>query len=529
MAPTSSAKSEDVRTTNIAAAEEVLSAIRTSLGPRGMDKMVITGKGDVLISNDGATIMKELEARHPAARLLIELSKAQDVEAGDGTTSVVVMCCSLLHECPNLLKMGLHPSVISRGYGKAAAKAEEILDSMSIDLDLDPSNVRKTLITAAKTSLSSKVVSQYSKWLAPIAVDAVSAICDPLNDDNVNLDDIRVVKLAGDTIDRTELIKGLCFPRKVSHVANGPTSISNAKIAFIQFCLSAPKTTMDSSVVVSDYQQMDRLIREERRYILTMCKKIKASGCNVVLIQKSILRDAVSEIALAFLAKMGIMVVRNIEREDASFVCRTVGCKPIASIEHFTADKLGHAFIAEEIELSGKRMVRVIRDDPALPQPEHSAKTITVLVRGVNKLILDEADRSLHDALCVIRSLVKKKKQLPGGGAAEIELAMRLDEYAQTLSGLESYVVKAYANAFELIPYTLAENAGLNPIATVTKLRSEHNKGVTMAGIHVKKGDILDMRAKKVIQPTLVTSSAVKLATETAQMILKISDIVAAR
>ncbi len=521
------AKAQDVRSSNIAATQEVLDAVRTSLGPRGMDKMVITAKGDIVISNDGATIMKELEARHPAARLLIELSKAQDIEAGDGTTSVVVMCGSILKECPKLFEMGIHPSVISAAFQKAVIQADKYLTDMSVPIDVksgDATQVRDTLIQSAITSLSSKVVSQNSRLLAPIAVDAVMRVVDPKYENNVNLADIKVVRQVGGTVDDTQLIDGLCFPRKVSQAAGGPTHIENAKVALVQFCLSAPKTNMDSSVVVNDYTQMDRLLREERQYILKMCKKIKASGCNVVLIQKSVLRDAVSELALHFLAKMKIMVVRNIEREDAGFICRTVGCKPIASIEHFAGDKLGLADLAEEVTHSGSRMVQITGCHPETP-----ARTVTVLVRGINQLIVDEADRSIHDALCVVRSIVKRNMLLPGGGAAEIELALKLHQWAETLEGLERYVIQAYANSFELIPSTLAENAGLNPIETVTELRRRHNNGDSSTGINVKRGVVTDMLEENVIQPTLITTSAVTLATETAQMILKISDIVAAR
>eukprot|EP01102_Stenamoeba_stenopodia_P001855 TRINITY_DN1167_c0_g1_i1.p1 TRINITY_DN1167_c0_g1~~TRINITY_DN1167_c0_g1_i1.p1 ORF type:complete len:534 (-),score=128.96 TRINITY_DN1167_c0_g1_i1:175-1776(-) len=508
-------KEKDVRTSNIVAARAVADLIRTSLGPRGMDKMISTANGENIISNDGATIMQQLKVQHPAAKMLVEISKAQDIEAGDGTTSVVIIAGALLEAAHHLLGKGIHPTIVSEAFQKANRKAQDILQNMSIPLDLSD---RESLLKSATTSLSSKVVSQYSNLLSPIAVDAIQRIVDPKTATNVDLRDVRVVKKLGGTIEDTELVDGIVFAQKASHVAGGPTRVTNAKIGLIQFCLSPPKTNIENSVVVSHYSQMDRVLKEERNYILDLCKKIQKTGCNVLLIQKSILRDAVNDLSLHFLAKMKILVVRDIERDEIEFISKTLGCQPAASIEGFTAEKLGSAKQVEEISTSDGKVVKVT----GVANP---GKTVTILCRGSNKLVLDECERSVHDALCVMRSLVKKKFLIAGGGAPEIEVSLQLGAYAKTLAGVESYCTRAYAEAFEIIPYTLAENAGLNAIAIVTELRNRHNNGEKNTGINVRKGIISDIMKENVLQPLLVNSSAINLATETVCLILKIDDI----
>ncbi|KAM7448923.1 T-complex protein 1 subunit delta [Porites harrisoni] len=482
-------KPTEIRMSNITAAKAVANAIRTSLGPKGMDKM------------------------------LVELSKAQDIEAGDGTTTVVVIAGSLLSACAKLLEKGIHPTTISESFEKAAAKAVEILTNMATPVALSD---RESLLKSAMTSLSSKVVSQYSNLLAPITVDAVLRVIDPSTADNVNLKDIRVVQKLGGTVDDTELVEGLVLEQKISHLAGGISQVEKAKIGLIQFCISPPKTDMENQVIVSDYTQMDRVLREERQYILEICKKIKKAGCNVLLIQKSILRDAVSDLALHFLNKMKILVVRDIERDEIEFICKSLGCKPIASLDHFTPEMMASAELVEEVNLGTSKVVKVT----GITTP---GRTVSILVRGSNKLVLEEAERSLHDALCVVRCLVKKRALIAGGGAPEIEVSIRLAEHARTLTGMEAYCVRAFAEALEIIPYTLAENAGLNPIATVTDLRNRHAQGETTAGINVRKGTITNILEENVLQPLLVSTSAIQLASETVRSILKIDDIVNTR
>ncbi|KAJ6672655.1 CHAPERONIN [Salix viminalis] len=410
-------RKEDIRHANIKAACAVADAIRTSLGPKGMDKMISTASGEVIITNDGATIVNKMEVLQPAAKMLVELSKSQDSAAGDGTTTVVVIAGSLLKQCLTLLSAGIHPTVISDSLHKASIKAVDVLTAMAI---------------------------------------------------------------------------------------------------------SPPKTDIEQSIVVSDYAQMDRILKEERNYILGMIKKIKATGCNVLLIQKSILRDAVTDLSLHYLAKAKILVIKDVERDEIEFITKTLNCLPIANIEHFKEEKLGYADLVEEVSLGDGKIVKItgIKD---------IGRTTTVLVRGSNQLVLDEAERSLHDALCVVRCLVSKRFLIAGGGAPEIELSRQLGAWSKVLHGMEGYCVKSFAEALEVIPYTLAENAGLNPITIVTELRNRHAQGEINTGINVRKGQITNILEENVVQPLLVSTSAMTLATECVRMLLKIDDIVTVR
>uniref|UniRef100_A0A8C5KQE5 T-complex protein 1 subunit delta n=1 Tax=Jaculus jaculus TaxID=51337 RepID=A0A8C5KQE5_JACJA len=419
-------------------AKVVSDAIRTSPGPKGMDRMIQDGKGDVTITNYGATILKQMQVLHPAARMLVELSKAQDIEAGCG-----------------------HHGQLSLQFLYQASGVEILTD----------------------------VVSQYSSLLSPTSVSAVMKVIDPATASGVDLRDIKIVKNLGGTIDDCELVEVLVLTQKMAN--SSITRVEKAKIGLIQFCLSAPKTDMDNQIVVSDYAQMNRVLQEERAYILNLKKK--KTGCNVLLIQKSILRDALRDLALHFLNKMKIMVIKDIEREDIEFICKTIGTKPVAHIDQLTA--------AEEVSLNGSgKMVNIT--GRMIP-----GKTVTSEVRGSNKLVIEQAEHSIHDALCVILCLVKKRALIAGGGAPEIELALWLTEYSRTLSGMESYY------ATEVVTSTLAENAGLNPISTVTELRNRH-------------GGISNILEEMVFQSLLVSVSALTLATETVRSILKIDDVI---
>lgn len=541
-------KPDEVRRSNLSAAKAVSDAVRTSLGPKGMDKMIQTSNGEVVITNDGATILKHMAVMHPAARMLVELSQAQDVEAGDGTTSVVVVAGSLLGAAEKMLNKGIHPTIIAESFQKAAAKAVEFLTDISTPVEL---NDRESLLRAASTSLNSKIVSQYSSVLAPIAVDAVTRLVTPAassnsskaaapvpssstssttenattshasrskeGQDNVDLRDIRIVKKVGGTIDDTELVEGLVLAQNVINGSGGPTRMEKAKIAVCQFQLSSPKPDMDNQIVVNDYRQMDKILKEERQYLLNMCKKIKKTGCNVLLIQKSILRDAVNELALHFLAKLKILVVKDVERDEIEFVSKTLGAKPIADIEAFTEDKLASADLIDEVQQNGARVVKITGI-------KNMGRTVSILCTGANSLVLEESERSLHDALCVVRCLVKKKALIAGGGAPEVHVSRLLSQYSQTLKGMEAYCFQGYAEALEVIPTTLAENAGLNPISIVTELRNRHALGERTAGINVRKGQITNILEENVLQPLLVNTSAIELATETVSLLLRIDD-----
>jgi T-complex protein 1 subunit delta len=409
--------------------------------------------------------------------------------------------------------------MIAESFQRASQSAIRMLDEVAVPLTLTD---RESLLKAATTSLNSKIVSQYSNLIAPIAVDAVLRVIDPATSDNVDLRDIRIVQKHGGTLDDTQLVDGLVLTQNVSKQAGGPTRMEKAKIGLIQFQLSAPKTDMENQIVVNDYRQMDKILKEEREYLLTMCKKIKKSGCNVLLVQKSILRDAVNELSLHFLAKLKILVVTDIERDEIEFIAKTTGCKPIADINAFTEDKLGTAELVEETNVDSTKTL-------TLSGLRSSAKTVSIVVRGANQVVLEEAERSLHDALCVIRCLVKKKALISGGGCPEMYLSYKLSQEAKTLKGMAAYCVAAYADALQVAPIVLAENAGLDPIVIVTALRARHAAGEKYSGINIRKGAISNMLEEHVIQPLLVTTSAISLATETVAMILKIDDIVQSR
>lgn len=514
-------KPTDIRLSNINAAKAVSDAIRTSLGPRGMDKMIQASNGEVTITNDGATILKQMSVIHPAAKMLVELSRAQDIEAGDGTTSVVVIAGALLDASEKLLQKGIHPTVISDGFQKALQIALQVVEGMSTPVDLTNEDA---LLKAAATSLNSKVVSQHSTILAPIAVQAIRAVMEPIEGGvgaRVDLRDVKVIERIGGTVEDTELVQGLVIPHRAANV-NGPHRIEKAKVGLIQFCISPPKTDMDHNVIVSDYAAMDRVLKEERQYILNIVKQIKKAGCTVLLVQKSILRDALSDLAIHFLDKIKTMVIKDIEREDIEFVCKTLGCRPIASLDHFTAENLVNVDLVEEINEPGGKYIKMTGCSAG-------GRTVSVVVRGSSGAVVAEAGRSLHDALCAVRCVARRPALLAGGGAPEAAAAAALARAAIAAPGADHYTLRAYSDALEVVPSTLAENAGLNPIETVTELRAAHAAGGGAgagAGVNVRRGRVTDMRHEHVLQPLHVTASALALATETVRAILKIDDIV---
>lgn len=513
-------KPQEVRKANIIAARSVADAIRTSLGPKGMDKMIKTSRGEIIISNDGHAILKQMAILHPVARMLVEVSAAQDSEAGDGTSSVVILTGALLGAAERLLNKGIHPTIIADSFQSAAKRSVDILLEMCHKVSLSD---REQLVRAASTSLSSKIVSQYSSFLAPLAVDSVLKISDE-NSKNVDLNDIRLVKKVGGTIDDTEMIDGVVLTQTAIKSAGGPTRKEKAKIGLIQFQISPPKPDTENNIIVNDYRQMDKILKEERAYLLNICKKIKKAKCNVLLIQKSILRDAVNDLALHFLSKLNIMVVKDIEREEIEFLSKGLGCKPIADIELFTEDRLGSADLVEEIDSDGSKIVRVtgIRNNNARP-------TVSVVIRGANNMIIDETERSLHDALCVIRCLVKERGLIAGGGAPEIEISRRLSKEARSMEGVQAFIWQEFASALEVIPTTLAENAGLNSIKVVTELRSKHENGELNDGISVRRSGTTNTYEEHILQPVLVSTSAITLASECVKSILRIDDIAFSR
>lgn len=510
-------KPGEVRKSNILAARSVCDAIRTSLGPKGMDKMIRKKTGEVLISNDGATILKHMAVLHPAAKILVDISVSQDSDAGDGTTSVVILTGSLLAASERLLNQNIHPILISEYFQKAAQKVCEIFSGMSHTIDIFNTN---ELIKAATTSLSSKIVSQNSAFLAPLAVESVMKIVNHERK-TVNLNDIRLIKKVGGTIENTELVNGVVLNQNVVKNAGGPTRMEKAKIGLIKFQISSPKSDTENNIFINDYRQMDKILKEERKYLLNICKKIKKTKCNVLLIQKSILRDAVNELALHFLSKLNIMVIRNIERDEVEYLAKSLGCTPIADIESFTEDKLGSADLVDEVESFNHKILQITNITSKNVHPN-----VSIVIRGGSNLILDEIERSIHDALCVVRCLIKQNALIVGGGALEIEASRILHKESFNYLGIEQFIYQEFAQALEIIPITLAENAGLNPIEVISDLKNKHENGHKNYGISVRRSGIANMFDENVLQPLLVNTSAVTFAAECVKSILRIDDIV---
>lgn len=451
----------------------------------------------------------------------MDVSAAQDIEAGDGTTSVVVITGALLGAAERLLSKGIHPMIIAESFQRAARRSVEVLIDMANPISLLD---RETLIKAAATSLNSKIVSQFSNILAPMAVDAVLKVIDPATATNVDLNNIRLIKKLGGTIEDTELVDGLVLTQNAIKNAGGPSRMEKARIGMIQFQLSPPKPDMENHVVVNDYRQMDKILKEERIYLLNLCKQIKKARCNVLFIQKSILRDAVNDLSLHFLAKLNIMVVKDIDRTEVEFICKSTGCTPVANIDSFTEDKLGSADLVEEVDASGSKTVKVTGTKAVA-----TGSTVSIVCRGANNLVIDETDRSIHDALCVIRCLVKEPALIAGGGAPEIEVSRTLMKESRALSGTEAFCWKEFAEALEVIPTTLAENAGLNSINVVTDLRNRHESGQRNSGVSVRRGAATNIYDENVLQPVLVSTSAITLAAECVKSILRIDDIAFSR
>ncbi|KAH0569584.1 TCP-1 chaperonin subunit alpha [Spironucleus salmonicida] len=498
-------KQTDVRTSNILAARGILNLLKSSLGPRGLDKLLKTPQNTHLITNDGATIMKQLEARHPISRMLVELSQSQDSEAGDGTTSVVLICCQLLQEALKLMNLGLHPQQISNGYQKAATEALKILDNMSQIVDLSSTPL---LLQIAKTTLSSKVISSYSDTLAPLIVRSIRTVFDGKN---VDLRDIKIVKKLGGTVSETEVLDGMAITKKPDN--NVIIQQQQVKVSLINFAISAPKSNLDSQIVVSDDNQINKLLEQERKITLKLCKQIAKSQVNVIFIQKSILSNNLSDMASYYLEKLKIQVFSNVDSEDMNFYAKALNINIATS--------------PDEIQISTVKYNTSNNIYYLIPENNRIA---TIVVRGANKLIIDEAHRSIHDALCAVRCLFKCNYLVPGGGAVESEISVKLMEMSSQQEGVDQYCFRAFADAMEIILLTLSENGGFGPIQKVIEVKKQHQLGEWKMGINLNsQGKIEDMLEKQVLMPKLVSLSQIQLAVETARMILKIDDIVIGR
>ncbi len=507
---------KDALRANIMAARALAEVLKTSLGPRGLDKMLVDSFGDVTVTNDGATIVKEMEVQHPAAKLLVEVAKAQDAEVGDGTTSAVVLAGTLLEKAEELLEQNIHPTTIIEGYIKAMQEAIRILDEIAIKVD--PSD-REVLKRVVNTAIASKYIGRgtVADKLVNMAIDAALTIAEKKPDGTYEfkIDNVKIEKKKGGHVADTQLIYGIVLDKEVVHPGM-PKRVENAKIALIDAPLEVEKPEITAKINITSPELMKAFLDEEAKILKDMVEKIAGTGANVVICQKGI-----DEVAQHFLAKKGILAVRRVKRSDMEKLERATGGKIVSSVRDLTPNDLGEAELVEERRVGNDKMVFI--------EGCKNPKAVTILVRGANDMIIDEVERSLKDALNVLRNVMKTPKILAGGGAVEVELALRLREYAAKIGGKEQLAIEAFANALEEIPMILAETAGLDPLDTLVKLRQLHSEGKIYAGIDVINGKVEeDMTKINVVEPLIVKINVIKSATEAATTILKIDDIISA-
>ena len=502
----------DARRSNIYAARVIAEALATSLGPRGMDKLLIDSFGNATITGDGATILKEIEVQHPAAKMLVEVAKAQDDEVGDGTTSVVVLAGQFLVRAGELLDEEVHPSLIVEGFEKAMEYAVKVIDEIAEPVD--PFN-REVLKNVASTALSSKIVAEYRDFLSSLVVDAALQVVEKKDGKyDLSLDNVKVEKKKGESIMETSLVKGIVLDKEVVHPAM-PKRIEKARIALLDAPLEVEKPEWTAKINVTSPDQLRQFLEQEATILRSMVEKIKATGANVVFCQKGI-----DDLAQYYLAKAGILAVRRVKKSDMEKLARATGAKIVTNVDDISPDVLGYAELVEERKVADEKMVFV----EGCPNP----KAVTILVRGGAEHIVDEAERAVHDALSVVRNVIREPKIVAGGGAVEIELALKLAEFARKLPSKEQLAVLKYAEALEVIPSILAQTAGMEPVDVITELRRRHAAGEKWAGVDVINGRIADMLKLNVIEPALVKKQVIKSATEAAVMILRIDDIIAA-
>ena len=503
-------KGKDAQKNNITAAKLVAELVKTSLGPRGLDKMLVDSLGDVTITNDGATILKEIDAQHPAAKMMVEVSKTIDTEVGDGTTSSVVIAGSMLEKAEKLLEKNIHSTVIIDGYQNAAAKALELLKGLAKKIQADD---HESLTKIAKTSMQSKLISEDSVGLSKLVVDSILKIARKDGENySVDLDNLKVEKKSGGSIDDTTLIKGIVLDKEIVH-SGMPTKIEKAKIALVNTALEVEKTEMSAEIRISDPTQMQMFLEEENRMLKEMVEKLHQVGANVLICQKGI-----DDIAQHFLSKHGILAVRRVKESDMTKLTKATGGRITTNLDDITANDLGSADIVKQKKVESDKWVFIegCRDP-------HS---VTVLIRGGSQRVVDEVDRSIHDALMVVKDVIETPFIVAGGGSPEAYLSSQLKEWADTFDGREQLAIKQYAESLESIPLTIAENAGMDPIDTIISLRAKQANGKKSIGINAKEGKIGDMYSLDIVEPLVVKEQIIKSATETACMILRIDDVI---
>jgi thermosome len=509
---TERSRGSEARNSNIMAARIVAEVVKSSLGPKGMDKMLVDSFGDVTITNDGATMLKEMDVQHPAAKMMVEIAKAQDQEVGDGTTSVVVLAGELLGKAVELMDKKIHPTTIIDGYRKAQEQALKHLEQVSIKVS--PRD-REMLKKIAMTSMISKLVSGHADYLAELAVDAVLQVAEEADGRlNVDLDMVKLEKKKGGSLRDTRLIRGLVIDKEVVH-ADMPKIVRNARIGLLNASMEIEKTEFDSKIHIERPEEMQAFLDQEEQMLREMVEKVKKAGINVLFCQKGI-----DDMAQHFMAREGILAARRLKKSDMEALAKATGAKIVTSIDALSEADTGYAELVEERKIGDDKMIFVEGcKDP---------KAVSILIRGGSERIVDEAERSIHDAISVVKDVVEEPKVVAGGGAPEVEAARAVRRFAETLTGKERLAALAFADALEVIPAALAENTGMDPINILSEMKSRHEKGEIWAGFDPFQREVAPMDLRDVYEPLKVKAQVIKSATEAASMILKIDEVVAA-
>jgi thermosome len=499
---------KDAQSMNITAGKAVAEAVRTTLGPKGMDKMLVDSTGEVVVTNDGVTILKEMDIEHPAANMIVEVAETQETEVGDGTTSAVVVSGELLSEAEDLLEQDIHATTLAQGYRQAAEQAKEFLEDAAIDVSADDT---ETLKKIAATAMTGKGAENAKDVLSSLVVSAVQSVAD---DDSVDTDNVKVEKVTGGAIENSELIEGVIVDKtRVSE--NMPFGVDDANIALVDDGLEIQETEIDTEVNVTDPDQLQQFLDQEEEQLKAMVDSLAEVGANVVFVD-----GGIDDMAQHYLAKEGILAVRRVKSDDFTRLSRATGANPVSNVKEIDADDLGDAGSVAQKDIGG--------DERIFVEDVEEAKSVTLVLRGGTEHVVDEVERAIEDSLGVVRVTLEDGKVMPGGGAPETELAMQLRDFADSVGGREQLAVEAFADALEVIPRTLAENAGHDPIDSLVDLRSQHDGGNKAAGLDAYTGDVVDMEADGVVEPLRVKTQAIESATEAATMILRIDDVIAA-
>jgi len=506
-------KGKDARSNNIMAAMAISDAVKSTLGPKGMDKMLVDSMGDAVITNDGAIILKEIDIEHPAAKMIVEVAKSQDEECGDGTTSAVILTGELLKVARVLLDQNIHPTVITAGYKLAADKAIEIINKIAIPLKSDD---RETLRNLAMTAMASKGASGSKELLADVVVNAVTSVSEKINGKTVvDLDNVQIKKQQGGSIEDTEIINGIILDKE--RVNNDmPQNVKNAKIALVNIAFEIKKTEVDARIQINDPTQLQSFLDEEESMLRKMVEKIKKSGANVLICQKGI-----DDIVQYLLAKEGIYAVRRASESDIKKLAKATGARIISNLDDLNKTDLGYAGIVEEKKFGDDKFTFIMKCK--------NPKAVSIMIRGGTEHVVDELERGLHDSLSVVKIALEDGKIITGGGSTATNIAMGLRDYASSVGGREQMAIEAFANAMEIIPKTLSQNAGLDPIDIMLKIRTEHKKGNKYAGVNVLEKKVDDMLKNNVIEPIRLGLNEIQAVSEAATMILRIDDVIASK